>query len=74
MRRCLGCGTPIPSLELKDGFNFVCTKCGCETRPQESFEKAEALWNDGVIFPRNEAEFMDNLMNRRADNEQREAD
>ena len=64
MKRCLGCGTPIPKLELTGGFNFVCSKCGCETRPQESFEKAEELWNEGRIFPKNEAEYMRNLMKR----------
>ena len=65
MKSCLGCGTPIPTLDLSTGFNFVCTKCGCETRPQDTFEKAQALWNEGRIFPKNEAEYMSNIENRR---------
>lgn len=64
MKPCLGCGTPIPNLELSGGFNFVCNNCGCETRPQETFERAETLWNEGRIFPKNEAEFMRNIEKR----------
>lgn len=65
MKACLGCGTPIPTLELKGGFNFVCGACGCETRPQETYEQAETLWNEGRIIPRNEAEFMSYIEKRR---------
>ena len=64
MEPCLGCGTRSPNLELSGGFNFVCRRCGCETRPQETFERAETQWNEGMIFPKNEAEFMRNIEKR----------
>lgn len=64
MRVCMGCGTAIPRLELRNGFNFVCSLCECETRPQSSLEKAEELWNEGMIYPKNEAEYMKNMQMR----------
>lgn len=64
MRACMGCGTPIPRLEMGNGFNFVCSLCECETRPQDSLEKAKQLWNEGMIFPKNEAEYMKNVQMR----------
>lgn len=64
MKACMGCGTPIPQLELGNGFNFVCSKCRCETRPQDSFDKAEKLWNEGRIYPKNESEFMRYIINK----------
>ena len=64
MRACMGCGTPIPKLELRNGFNFVCSLCECETGPQSSLEKAEELWNDGMICPKNEAEYMKKMQMR----------
>ena len=51
MAACLGCGKPIPELIINEGkFNFVCTKCHCETKPQDTLEEAEealaVLMND----------------------------
>lgn len=60
MAACLGCGKPIPELIMVEGkFNFVCTKCHCETKPQDTLEEAERLWNEGRIYPQNNDEFMD---------------
>ena len=59
MLHCLGCGTHIPELIVDDDnkFNFRCTKCTCETRPQETFEEAERLWNEGRTYPHDNDRF-----------------
>lgn len=57
--KCWGCGKPIPELLIKDGkFNFRCTKCGCETRPQDTIYEAKDIWNEGRTFPFDETAFM----------------
>lgn len=58
MSKCLGCGTYIPELLIENGKpNFRCTKCGCETRPQDTLDEAERLWNEGIIYPHDEKQF-----------------
>lgn len=64
MKPCVACGTPIPTLDLKDGFNFVCSECECETRPQGSLEQAEKLWNEGKIYPKDESKFWEMVWKR----------
>ncbi len=65
LRPCMGCGKPIPQLEfVDDKCKFCCTKCGCETKPQDDLMKARELWNDGAIYPKNEAEFMRRVTGR----------
>ena len=50
-RSCYACGQPIPRLLMEDGkYNFQCTKCEAETRPQDSLEEALSKWNEGEIY------------------------
>lgn len=69
MSHCYGCGAYIPELLIDENnkVNFRCTRCGCETRPQNTLDEAERLWNEGRTYPHDEKQFW-NTIERKTDN------
>ena len=47
---CYVCHTPIPTLDMANGYSFKCSRCGCYTKPNGRFEGAVADWNTGILY------------------------